>query len=252
MSSTSLIRSTALILAITLAACGEETPVDTTQNADTTVVTTRDVADPVVAAPTPAAEVAPSVQPLEHDLVPLPGVEAPVLTQKTTISLQTDAGDVVVEVYPEAAPNAVQRFVELVESGFYDNTPVSRVVPGFVAQFGVNWREPHNAWETNKFNDDPTLFALERGTLAFAKAGPNSNSTQVFINYVENNQLASPQYNFTVFGKVVSGMEVVDAFVVAGDPGNGLDQGRLWTDGGAYLEELDTKPTMITRASVVE
>ncbi|MEY4642640.1 MAG: hypothetical protein RLZZ227_2634 [Pseudomonadota bacterium] len=251
MSSTVFVRPTALILALTLAGCGQETPVDTTQNSDT-VVTTREVAEPVTATPAPSAETEPSTQPIEHSLVPLPGVDAPVLTQKTTISLLTDAGEVLVEIYPEAAPNAVQRFIELVESGFYDNTPVSRVVPGFVAQFGINWREPYKAWEMNKFNDDPTFFALERGTLAFAKAGPNSNSTQVFINYVENNQLAAPQYNFTVFGKVVSGMEIVDAFVVAGDPGNGLDQGRLWTDGGAYLDELETKPTMITRAALVE
>ena len=135
---------------------------------------------------------------------------------------------------PEAAPNAAQRFVELASSGFFDETPISRVVPGFVAQFGVNWRQPHKAWKNRKFNDDPTKFALERGTLAFAKAGPNTNSTQVFINYAENNRLADPRYNFTAFGKVVSGMDVVDKFVQVGDPSGGLDQERLWADGGAY------------------
>ena len=59
--------------------------------------------------------------------------------------LETSAGDVVIEVYPQAAPNAAKRFVELVTSGFYDDTPISRVVPGFVAQFGINWRDPHKA-----------------------------------------------------------------------------------------------------------
>ena len=100
--------------------------------------------------------------------------------------------------------------------------------------------------------DDPTLFSLERGTLAFAKAGADTNSTQVFINYKENNQLAAPQFNFTVFGKVVSGMDVVDRFAQVGDPSGGLDQGRLWADGGAYLESLPVKPTMIQTASVVQ
>src|SRR5690606_34278818 len=95
------------------------------------------------------------------------------------------------------------------------------------------------------FNDDPTLFALERGTLAFAKAGPNTNSTQVFINYRENNYLASPEQNFTVFGKVVDGMDVVDAFVPLE-----LDQARLWSDGEALIESLEVKPTMIERAYV--
>ncbi len=189
---------------------------------------------------------------IAHTLVPLPGKEndVPVLTRATNVLLETTAGNVTIEVYPEAAPNAAQRFVELVESGFYDDTPVSRVVPGFVAQFGVNWREPHVSWRTRTFPDDPTLFALERGTLAFAKAGPNTNSTQVFINYAENNRLADPQYNFTVFGKVVDGMDVVDAFEQVGDPSGGLDQTRLWSDGAAYLDGLETKPTMIERAVV--
>jgi cyclophilin family peptidyl-prolyl cis-trans isomerase len=168
------------------------------------------------------------------------------------VLLATTSGDVVVEIYPQAAPNAARRFVELVTSGYYDATPVSRVVQGFVAQFGINWREPHKAWEDRPFNDDPTLFALERGTLAFAKAGPNTNSTQVFINYRENNRLAEPQFNFTVFGKVVSGMEVVDAFAQVGDPSGGLEQGRLWNDGAAYLDSLSVKPTMIETASVVQ
>ena len=185
-------------------------------------------------------------------LSPLPNVTAPIpaLTQKSTVHLLTTAGEVVIEVYPQAAPHAAQRFLELVRSGFYDDTPVSRVVTGFVAQFGVNWRSPHKDWQNRNFDDDPTLFSLERGTLAFAKGGANTNSTQVFINYKANNQLADPRYNFTVFGKVVSGMDVVDRFVKAGDPSGGLDQGRLWADGGAYLASLPVKPTMIETATV--
>jgi cyclophilin family peptidyl-prolyl cis-trans isomerase len=202
------------------------------------------------AAPSAATAPAPSTS----ELVPLPGKEGavPALSESTTVRLATTAGDVTIEVYPAAAPNAARRFLELVTSGFYDDTPISRVVPGFVAQFGVNWRDPHRAWESRPFRDDPTLFALERGTLAFAKAGPDTNSTQVFINYRENNRLAEPQFNFTVFGKVVGGMDVVDSFVQVGDPGGGLDQGRLWADGDAYLAELAVKPTMITTATVVE
>jgi cyclophilin family peptidyl-prolyl cis-trans isomerase len=157
---------------------------------------------------------------------------------------------VVIEVYAKAAPHAAQRFVELVQGGFYDDTPISRVVPGFVAQFGVNWRAPHKDWQNRTFDDDPSIFSLERGTLAFAKAGPDTNSTQVFINYKENNQLADPRYNFTVFGKVVSGMDVVDRFVRVGDPSGGLDQERLWNDGEAYLASLSVKPTMIEEAVV--
>jgi cyclophilin family peptidyl-prolyl cis-trans isomerase len=204
-------------------------------------------AAPAPSAQTPAASA-------QAELVPLPGFAGapPALTEKTMVRMQTTAGELVIAVYPAAAPNAAARFLELVRSGFYDDTPVSRVVPGFVAQFGVNWREPHKAWEHREFDDDPTIFALERGTLAFAKAGANTNSTQVFINYAENNRLADPRYNFTVFGKVVGGMDVVDRFMQVGDPSGGLDQGRLWADGGTYLESLPVKPTMIERATVEE
>ena len=164
---------------------------------------------------------------------------------------ETTAGDVVIEVYPQAAPNAAKRFVELVTSGFYDDTPVSRVVPGFVAQFGINWRDPHKAWDDRPFNDDPSLFALERGTLAFAKAGPE-HELDAGVHQLSREQppRGPPQFNFSVFGKVVEGMDVVDKFVQVGDPSGGLDQGRLWADGGAYLASLPVKPTMIEKATV--
>lgn len=233
MTMASVPRSIALLAAVLLlGACGSNTSEEGAASAASSA-----------AAPPAAAK-----------LTPLPGKEGsvPALTEAQTVRLATTAGDVVIEVYPAAAPNAARRFVELVSAGFYDDTPVSRVVPGFVAQFGVNWRDPHREWKDRSFRDDPTLFALERGTLAFAKAGPDTNSTQVFINYRENNRLADPQFNFTVFGKVVSGMEIVDAFVQVGDPSGGLDQGRLWADGGTYLESLPVKPTMITAATVVE
>lgn len=203
------------------------------------------------AQPAPASA-APETAGIEHELQPLPGVQAPLLTRKETVRMQTTAGDIVIDVYPEAAPNAAERFLALVRAGFYDDTPVSRVVPGFVAQFGINWREGHRDWQNDNFADDPTLFSLDPGTLAFAKAGPDTNSTQVFINYRQNNQLAVPEYNFTVFGKVVEGMEVVEQFTQVGDPGGGLDQGRLWNDGEAYLASLPQQPTMIESAEVVE
>lgn len=196
-------------------------------------------------------------KPLDDALKPLSDQAGrfPVLTKRETVKMVTTGGEVLIEIYPEAAPNACQRFKELVESGFYDDTPVSRVVKKptpFVAQFGINWRKPHNAWEKKEFKDDPSYFALERGTLAFAKAGVDHNSTQVFINYRDNSHLADPSMNFTAFGKVVKGMEIVDGFVPVGDDSGGLDQVRLWVDGGNYLESLTTKPTMIEKMTLVK
>lgn len=193
------------------------------------------------ASPTPQAA-APAASSL---LNPLPGQQAPSLSKTHRVEVETDAGKLVIEVYPEAAPNAAQRFLELVKVGFFNDTAVGRVVKvpePFVAQFGVNPKMQE--WKEKNFNDDPSYFALERGTLCFAKAGPDTNSTQVFINLRENNQLADPSMNFTVFGKVVEGMETVDAFKSVGSPDMGLDQQQLWTNPD-YLKSLPEQPTMI-------
>ena len=165
--------------------------------------------------------------------------------------MKTDAGDLEIEVYPQAAPNAAKQFLELVESGYYDGTPIFRVVKNpkpFVAQFGIN--SDMAEWKEKNFDDDPTLFQLTRGTLAFAKAGPNTNSTQVFINYTENNSLADPKYNFTTFAQVVSGMEIADSWVSVGDPGMGLSQDSLWKN-HHYVKELPLKPNMIEEMTIV-
>ena len=185
--------------------------------------------------------------PIVHELVPLPGNEetAPEITRKETVVMQTTAGEITIDVYPEAAPNAAARFIELVESGFYDGTPVFRIVPGFVAQFGINWRDGHRDQQNNNFNDDEGFFRLARGTLAFAKTqAPNSASTQIFINFADNSRLAAT--NFQTFGMIVEGIEVIDAFVDVGE----LSQPSLWSNGEAFLEQLNTSPTMIESAKV--
>lgn len=194
-------------------------------------------------------------QPNSVGLTPLPGKTAPEVTEKKVVKMTTDAGELTIEVYPQAAPNAAKRFIELVEAGFYDNTPIFRVVRApqpFVAQFGINWRDDFPQWQEKNFDDDPTYFKLDRGTLAFAKAGPNTNSTQVFINFGDNSNLASPEYNFTTFGRVVEGLDVIDKFVPTGPESMELEQGPLWEDGEKYLKSIEEKPTMITKAEVVQ
>ena len=181
----------------------------------------------------------------------LKGKDAPEITEVVKVLMVTDAGELVIEVYPQAAPNAAKRFLELVEAGYYDGTPIFRVVKDpkpFVAQFGIN--SDMAEWKEKNFDDDPTLFQLTRGTLAFAKAGPNTNSTQVFINYQQNNSLADPQYNFTTFAQVVEGMEIADSWVSVGDPGMGLSQGKLW-ENHHYVKDLLMKPNMIEERKIL-
>lgn len=185
-----------------------------------------------------------------HGLVPVVRASAPEITKVVRVRMVTDAGELLIEVYPEAAPNAAQRFLDLVKMGFYDNTPIFRVVPGFVAQFGINWREPFNQWREKNFPDDPSYFKLLPGTISFARSGaPNSQTTQVFINFRDNTQLRAQ--GFTVFGRVVEGMEVAKSWKPVGDPSMGLDQQKLWTDGESYLESLSTKPNTILKMEIL-
>lgn len=210
---------------------------------------------PIIAStPVPSIQASPVIvphdptEPLSDELVALPGKSPPELTEQYKVKFETSSGDFFVTVYPQAAPNAAERFKTLVEKEFYDDISVSRVVPNFVAQFGIN---PEMAeWKDKHFDDDPALFQHLPGTIAFAKARPNTNSTQVFINFANNNQLAAPSMNFTVFG-IVEGMETVQAFKEVGRSGTGLDQARLWTDKN-YLDSLKVKPTMIHKAVLVE
>ncbi len=206
--------------------------------------------------PTPIPDSTPSPRPansteLSTGLLPLPGKnDVPALTQAKRVRVETSDGNFELEIYPEAAPNAAERFLKLVEIGFYNDMPVSRVVPGFVVQFGINAEMAD--WKDRNFKDDPSLFQLTPGTIAFAKAGPDTNSTQVFINLRTNNQLAEPSMNFTTFGRVTQGWEVVQEFREVGDAQMGLDQSKLWTEGDSYLESLGERPSMITRMTVVE
>lgn len=207
---------------------------------------------------TPALEhpLTPSKRPLLRALRPLPAshLSPPRLTQKVVVSMVTTVGTIGIEVYPEAAPRASKRFLELAASGFYNGVPISRVVrepEPFIAQFGVNWRKTFSKEREVEFPDEPSFFALDKGTLAFAKAGKDHNSTQVFINYRNNDKLAAPPYGFTAFAKVVKGMDVVEKFPAVGDPAAGLDQYRLWLDGEAYIDSLSLKPAVIENMTLV-
>ena len=180
---------------------------------------------------------------------------APALTEVVKVRFKTSVGNIEMEIYPQAAPNAAKRFVELVKAGYYDNTPIFRVVKNprpFVAQFGINWRDGQRQWNEKRFNDDPSLFHLEAGTLAFAKAGPNTNSTQVFINYANNDFLRGQ--TFSTFGIITKGLEIANNFKQVGDPNMGLNQGMLSTNGDAYLKQLpaNQQPTMIIKAEVIK
>ncbi len=123
-------------------------------------------------------------------------------------TLETNKGAIEVEFFPEDAPQTVNNFVCLAEDGYFDTTPFHRIVKGFVIQGG----DPTGTGSGGpgyKFADEPIARDYERGTLAMANAGPDTNGSQFFI-VLEDLRGKLPK-NYTIFGRVTAGMDVVDA-----------------------------------------
>lgn len=117
----------------------------------------------------------------------------------------------VVEVKPEWAPLGAQRFLELVESKFFDNCRFFRALKNFMAQFGIaNDPQVTAYWRKKTIPDDPVVASNERGHLSFAMAGPNTRSTQFFINFRSNAFL--DKQKFAPFGRVVEGLENIGKY----------------------------------------
>lgn len=246
-----------VLAALALAGCTQtnNSPYSSATSAPVASATPAPVAA-VSATPSATASATPTATPTpdpaekkgKGQLVALPDVaKAPKLTRVIKAKFVTTKGDLIIEIYPEAAPNAARRFVELIRLGYYNNTPIFRVVPDFVAQFGINDNPKLDKWMDNKFKDDPTYFKLEPGTLAFAKAGPDTNSTQVFINYGDNSNLAY-NGNFTAFAKIVKGYENTTKFISLGD---NVDQGALRKNAKAYLKSFEDQPDFIKKAVIL-
>ena len=154
------------------------------------------------------------------------------------VKFDTSKGAFVVEVHRDWAPGGADRFYNLVKNGFFDNARFFRVISGFMVQFGINADPAVSAvWRNARIADDPVKVSNKRGMITFATAGPNTRTTQLFINYGDNARLDGQ--GFAPFGQVVSGMNVVDALYPGygeGAPaGMGPEQGRVQTEGNAYL-----------------
>ncbi len=171
------------------------------------------------------------------------------------VKLVTTKGDVVLEVNREWAPKGADRFYNLVKIGYYDDVAFFRVIGGFMAQFGIHGEARVNeAWENSEFGDDPVRQSNMRGYVSFATAGPNTRTTQLFINFADNTNL--DRMGFSPFAKVVEGMDVVDSLYSdygEGAPrGQGPSQDLIAREGNAYLKSKFAKLDFINRASLVE
>jgi peptidyl-prolyl cis-trans isomerase A (cyclophilin A) len=171
------------------------------------------------------------------------------------VRLDTSQGPVVIEVTRAWAPNGADRFYNLVKAGFYDDVRFFRVLSGFMAQLGINGDPSVSAvWRGATIADDPVKASNTRGMVTFATAGPNTRTTQIFINYGDNSRLDAD--GFSPFGKVIEGMDVVEKLYAGygeGTPrGQGPDQGKLQREGNAYLQSGFPKLDYIKKATIVK
>ena len=160
----------------------------------------------------------------------------------------TSAGVFIIEVHADWAPNGADRFYNLVKNGYYDGCRFFRVVPNFMVQFGINGDPAvQRYWINANIPDDKVKQGNERGFISYGKTGaPNSRSTQVFINYKNNASLNSS--GFAAFGKVISGMDMVDKIYKL--YGEKPDQQRIQTEGNAYLTKTFPKLDYIKKATI--
>jgi peptidyl-prolyl cis-trans isomerase A (cyclophilin A) len=171
------------------------------------------------------------------------------------VQFETSKGNFTVQVDRPQAPNGADRFYRLVSEGFYDEVRFFRVISGFMAQFGIHGDPAVTArWRAQPIQDDPVVGSNTRGTVTFAMtAQPNSRTSQIFINLVDNVNL--DRSGFAPFGRVVEGMEVVDQLYSGygeGAPqGNGPAQGQIVSQGNAYLTQGFPLLDHVMRARIV-
>jgi cyclophilin family peptidyl-prolyl cis-trans isomerase len=144
----------------------------------------------------------------------------------TRATISTDKGDIEVELYDNDAPKAAGNFVDLARKGYYDGVIFHRVIPGFVIQGGdgqygkktdLNTGRVGTGGPGYKFEDEPIKGDYQRGALAMANAGPNTNGSQFFI--CHQDLTGKLPKNYTLFGQVTRGLDVVDA-IAAGQTGS--------------------------------
>lgn len=163
------------------------------------------------------------------------------------VAFATSKGTFVVQANRAWSPNGADRFYALVRSGFFDENRFFRVLPGYIAQFGINDQKKVNErWDKEPLPDDPRRESNARGTLVFTTSGPNTRSHQLFINLKDNPKLDTQ--GFVPFGRVVSGMAVVDS--LDDEYGDTPQQQMIQALGNNYLLRMFPKLDYITTAKI--
>lgn len=165
------------------------------------------------------------------------------------VKVKTTKGDFTIELHRDWAPIGVDRFYSLVKAGFFSDIALFRMVKGFVIQFGIHGSPlVSSAWEDAIIPDEPVRQTNNRGMLTFAKAGPDTRTTQLFINLNDNFTL--DKQGFPPIGKVIEGMEVIDNLNY--EYGQKPSQGKIHTQGNAYLKAEFPNLDYIISMEVIE
>jgi cyclophilin family peptidyl-prolyl cis-trans isomerase len=178
-----------------------------------------------------------AAQPLAHPEAAYWSQPAPAVFDA---DVETTQGTFALEIHRDWAPHGADRFYQLARAGYYDDSRFSRVVPNFIAQFGISGKPQVNAaWAARAIPDDPVRHSNTRGTIAFAMTGPDARTTQLFISLVDNSRLDAQ--GFAPIGFVSEGMDVVDRLYsgYGESSGGGVragKQGPLLTGGNAYVD----------------
>ncbi len=164
------------------------------------------------------------------------------------VAFETTRGHFVVEVVRALSPHGADRFYDLAAESFFDESAFFRVVPGFVAQFGVNNdRKVNEAWDAKTIPDDSVKVPNVKGTLVFASSGKDSRAHQLFVNLKDNKNL--DKQRFSPIGRVVEGMGVVDS--IYSGYGEAPSYHLLSTLGNSYLKRMFPKVDYIKTAHIV-
>jgi peptidyl-prolyl cis-trans isomerase A (cyclophilin A) len=170
------------------------------------------------------------------------------------VKFTTSAGDIVVEVKKEWSPRGVDRFHELLRMGYFGEGRFFRVVPGFIAQFGVNKKpDVQKQWREFFILDDKRVLSNTRGTLAYAKDGPNTRSTEMFFNL--RDQPLLDEQNFIPFARVTEGLDVMDklysGYGEMRPEGRYIESSRVETGANDYLVPRFPKLDYIKRTDIL-
>jgi peptidyl-prolyl cis-trans isomerase A (cyclophilin A) len=236
------VRLLTTLVFLALAACSGDAAPEPSEAPATTPPPAEVVKAPAEPAADPAAEAVPDTV-LFH-----PEKATETAPDTYTVRFETTKGEFLVDVTRAQAPLGADRFYNLVKAGFFDDVGFFRVVPGFVVQFGLNGDPRVNTvWRNARITDDPVQGTNARGTLVFATSGPNSRTTQVFINFADNPNLDA--MGFSPFGKVRD-MTTVDA--INAEYAQRPNQGRITTQGNTYLKAEFPNLDFVTKATIAQ